>query len=179
MTHLNIYSHEMIQDTAALEARCGEILAKSKLVNVDNELKKPEPYIFWVLLSRVILPVVYKQGATPVITYPDLNRKYSQHHMDVMTQMVDTCKRLNKRVILTSVPGKLACFSYKPGANLVHQQECRLISDSLGIEYFDGYEVFAPIPEKERPAYWLKHDGHWNSKGSDLYGEKISTLFLN
>jgi hypothetical protein len=141
-------------------------------------LKKPEPYILNFLFNDIIGAIRYRNMQNPTITYEQVQAKFGEDRIKLLASIVDTCKQLNKRVVLASIPAKLSALVHKKDANNQHQQECRLLSDKMKIDYFDGYDIFLDIPEKNRKDYWLIHDGHWNSKGSDLFGEKISQLFL-
>ena len=172
------YRYEMIADAQAFDKRKFELLAQSKLVDTDGHLKKPEPYILNFLINDIIGTWRFRNFTDPVITYDDVVNKFGEDRIKLLASMVDTCKQLNKRVVLASIPFKFTALTHKKNANNQHQQECRLLADKMQIEYFDGYDIFLDIPEKSRKDYWLIHDGHWNSKGSDLFGEKISQLFL-
>jgi hypothetical protein len=177
-TTIKGYSHEIISDPGAFDIRKKELLAQSKLVDTEGHLKKPEPYILNFLFNDIIGAIRYRNMQNPTITYEQVQAKFGEDRIKLLASIVDTCKQLNKRVVLASIPAKLSALVHKKDANNQHQQECKLLSDKMKIDYFDGYDIFLDIPEKNRKDYWLINDGHWNSKGSDLFGEKISQLFL-
>jgi hypothetical protein len=95
-----------------------------------------------------------------------------------LTEILDYCRQNNIRIILASVPsreGLLKLFQSNFQKKTVHQAEISSIAHTYGTEYFDGYDVFRGIDEKQIVNfYWLKYDGHWALPGSDLFARGLS-----
>jgi hypothetical protein len=179
LTNTSSYKHELVDDNKIAE-RIDEITSGSSLISVEGKWKKPEPYIINFLINDVLAPIrERKNQPAPAITWNDVEAKYGLSHLNKLKWMADTCNILNKRVIFSSIPLKQIALNYKQGMNTPHQQECKLICQKFNMEYFDGYDIFLPFTPKVRKDYWFIYDGHWNSKGSDLFAMSISSLFIN
>lgn len=177
LTNTPFYKHEILDETK-VDKRIKQITAGSSLVSVEHKWKKPEPYILYTLINEVIAPILEMRHSQPAVTWQHVQNKYGQN-IHKLQWISDTCHQMKIRVILCSIPLKTGALAYTEGMNYPHQQECKLFSEKMKMEYFDGYEIFKNIPKNERKNYWFVHDGHWNSKGSDLFANSISKLFLN
>lgn len=178
LTNTSYYKHELIEE-GKVDERIKEIISGLSLVSVEGKWKKPEPYILCFLLNEVLGPIIMeKKQPAPAVSWQDIQNKYG-NHVEKLQWMADTCRKLNKRVILSSIPLKTGALAYSEGMTYPHQQECKLFCEKMKMEYFDGYEIFRTIPKKERKNYWFIHDGHWNSKGSELFATSISKMFLD
>ena len=77
------------------------------------------------------------------------------------------------------VKGEVFCFLNQQGEvsnwNDVKQEKLWLYN----LHYFDGYKVFENMDNELIFDHWLKYDGHWNQKGSDLFAHKFAEYIQN
>lgn len=89
--------------------------------------------------------------------------------------ILEACRARGIPVVLSSVPDLgLLLRSKAGGPQNWHQKELALLARRFGADYFDGYEAFADVAaDRLAEDYWLRGDGHWNSRGSDHYAEQL------
>jgi lysophospholipase L1-like esterase len=109
-------------------------------------------------------------------------QRYGEQKYDMLSAIITTSKELNKEVILVNIPDKESICARTTNIqneflvdSSVHilTQELQYFAKQYDVAYFNGYRIFDDVPVNELPSYWFTYDGHWNQKGSDLFGEKF------
>ena len=104
---------------------------------------------------------------------------YPSHKINRLYEIIEYCKNNNKEVIITSIPNKESIGRDYVSKNQKSIQHIELsyIAKKYNTLYFDGFEVYDEFSKEEIDSYWLKYDGHWNQKGSDLYANSFARWF--
>lgn len=131
--------------------------------------------IFSLFKTRPQLPSYTKEAAP---TMEGLRHKLGHRKFRMLKEMVEWCNEHNKPLILASIPAKQLLLETTPEHKNWHQIEMELIAQTYELPYFDGYEVFKNMSSEELDAHWLKYDGHWNQKGSDLFADTFAQYLL-
>ena len=96
--------------------------------------------------------------------------------------IMNYCRDHNIPVVLASIPGRdsaQAAAESKGTRETPHQREVRVLAESFGARYMDGYAPFTKVPPEDIDGrYWLRFDGHWNQAGSDLFAAAMTDFLL-
>lgn len=108
--------------------------------------------------------------------------KHGTEKMRELSEIMDTCARMNKRVLLISIPDIMMLQNLhetKYAAKNEHQKEIAAMATIFNCSYFDGYDVFKEMSfEDIMKNAWLRYDGHWGQNGSDIFAGKLYS-YLN
>ncbi|MCB9233908.1 MAG: hypothetical protein H6581_19785 [Bacteroidia bacterium] len=113
-------------------------------------------------------------------TYAEANfvERYGQNKWDLLSQMIEHCQAHGKEVIFASIPDEQGLHFNKRGDFTVVQGELAWLAQHFNARYFDGYEVFADIPDEELNQFYLKYDPHWNEKGATKFGQAMARFLV-
>ena len=103
------------------------------------------------------------------LTYSDVKKNIGNKKIRRFEEIVHYCKKNKKQIILSSIPDK---FLIRMDIRQSAQYE--IISKHFDIKYFNGYEIFNQKSNADIEKFYLKNDGHWNQKGSDLFAKKFA-----
>ena len=101
---------------------------------------------------------------------------YPAEKLKRMNELFSSIKQNKKRVILATIPAKGGATNNSPNTEKKlnrHQQEFQYFAKKYGIDFFDSYPDFQKINPDSIDSFWLKHDWHWNQKGSDYFANSI------
>lgn len=120
-------------------------------------------------------------------SFNEFINRYGEKKLKMLEEIIDTSKKLNKKIILCNIPDKESVtnlttnigneFFDSSNYNILIN-EMMFLAENYDVKYFNGYEIFDNIPISKRNQYWFQKDGHWNQQGSDLYSDKFKKFIF-
>ena len=118
-----------------------------------------------------------KQSATKenklVCNEEYLMEKFGGSTLRKWEEIIQDAIQMDKEVIITSIPRKMwanpSKFQERKKEKVYHQLELEYYANKYQLPYIDGYKPFHHLEIDDFMTHWLKYDGHWNQKGSDLF----------
>jgi hypothetical protein len=100
---------------------------------------------------------------------------------DLLSEIVKAAAKRGMAITIATVPDRGLLVNYIRNGTLSPQaSDMGRFAKNHGISLFDGYAAFAAaMPKGTDPtafvdSMWLQFDGHWNQRGSDLFGTAIA-----
>lgn len=102
--------------------------------------------------------------------------KYGKEKMMIIDNMLLSCIKNKKCLLLASIPDKGGLSIYKAQDDIQLNIELKWLALKYKSAFFDGYSISKKTGQKE---LFLNYDGHWNQDGSDVFAQKISEAIIN
>lgn len=97
----------------------------------------------------------------------------------MLEEIFGYCNENKKTVIIANVPHiEIVKQNNYKNCKSTYQLESEVISDYYHALYFDSYPLFQKLPYDSLQSFYLKHDAHWNQKGSDFFSQNFAQ-FIN
>ena len=113
------------------------------------------------------------------ITDDYLNAKYSSEKIKQLVDMIEYCKKHDKKFIFVTIPGQLELKACLNGKEIILQKELDYLANKHQVQSYNGYSLFNDIPVDEINSLYLMKDPHWNQYGANMFAYRFAHILSN
>lgn len=122
-------------------------------------------------LSNLLANYIYSTGTD--ITDEDIIRKYGNHKISLLKEIITVCQENQKDITLVAIPERTGAILTMQKNPVQIATEVEHLSSMFGTRYWNGYSNYTGGNEKIIDTHFMASDGHWNQYGSDFFARYI------
>jgi len=162
-----------------------EMLSDNIIYSRLNMEEREVGFHFWRKMKEKANVVIYKCNINQDIIKDSLKKDelnnpekafisfYGEQRLDIFSQIIQSCKKNKKDVILTGIADYYFTSQYRKTGISRQQFTLRFLAQKFDIDYFDSTFIFDKLNDRELRDSFFEYDEHWNQKGSNLFAEKF------
>lgn len=128
------------------------------------------------LFAKVVPPKTPAAATLPEGCGPETNEPWRQR---MIGEIAESVRQHRWKALVIFIPGRdslLAHAQENLAVDSHNKAETRRFAKAIGAEFHDSTILYKGMSDEEIRNHFLPYDGHWNLKGSDLFGRFVADI---